>query len=198
MTKEETTNMGNDVSVTDLLRAWEAGDTVVGNALFPRVYDQLRKLASTRLWQERSDHTLQPTALVHEAFIRLEGQNEIDWQCREQFIGYAARIMRQVLVDHARARSRVKRGQGWQKVPLTEVDEIARTPAHMLALDEALQWLEERDAGMHQIVELRFFGGLTHQEIGQFLGLSEVTIRRRWRTARAWLHQHLTEGPSDA
>lgn len=190
--------MNEDHSVTDLLRGWDAGDTAAGHELFPRVYGQLRELASARLWQERGDHTLQPTALVHEAFMRLQAQSQVDWRSREQFMGYAARIMRQVLVDHARARNRSKRGQGWQRIPLTKVDSIAQSPAGMLALDEALQWLEEQDAGMHRIVELRFFGGLTHQEISQLLKLSQTTVRRRWRTARAWLHQHLTQGPPDA
>lgn len=189
--------MGQDHSVTDLLKQWGAGDTAAGNSLFPQVYDQLRELASARLWRERGDHTLQPTALVHEAFMRLRTQNQVDWRCREQFMGYAARIMRQVLVDHARARHRRKRGQGWQKVPWTEVGDLTQSPDGMLALDEALKWLEARDTGMHRIVELRFFGGLTHQEVGRFLDLSETTVRRRWRTARAWLHQHLTQGATD-
>lgn len=198
MTQPGATSMDENLSVTDLLRGWKAGDAAAGNALFPLVYRQLRNLASARLWQEREDHTLQPTALVHEAFMRLQAQSQVDWRCREQFIGYAARIMRQVLVDHARARNRGKRGQGWQRIPWTEVDDIAQTADGILALEGALQWLEERDADLHRIVELRFFGGLTHQEIGQFLDLSETTVRRRWRTARAWLHRYLTQGPPDA
>lgn len=187
------TKLDDERPVTQLLKQWTSGDTTAGEELFPLVYDQLRAIATARLWQERSDHTLQPTALVHETFMKLCSQNRVVWQCREQFLGYSANVMRQVLVDHARTRNRQKRGQGWQKVPMTDVAEIAQTPDGMLALDAALRWLEERDPAMSRMVELRFFGGLTHSEVGQLMEMSETTVRRRWRTARAWLHQQLTQ-----
>lgn len=189
--------MDEQQSITRLLRRWDAGEAAAGDELFPLVYGQLRELASARLWQERQDHTLQPTALVHEAFLKLQAHRDVDWQCRGQFLGYTARVMRQVLVDHARARGRSKRGQGWQKVPLTEIAETVHTPEGILALDEALQWLATMDSGMHRIVELRFFGGLTHQEIAELLELSQTTVRRRWRTAKAWLHRRLRQGVCD-
>ena len=187
----------HDEPVTALLRCWSAGDAAAGERLLPLVYGQLKDIASARFRGERKDHTLQPTALVHEAFVRLRGQEEVRWESRAQFLGYSAHLMRQILVDHARSRSRRKRGGDWQRVSLTEVSDLAQSPQGVLALDQALRWLEERDPEKSRVVELRFFGGLTHGEIAQLMGLSETTVRRYWRTARARLFRRLTEGRID-
>ncbi len=182
-----------DEPLTDLLDRWSHGDSAAGDRLLPLVYDQLRELAGVRFRGERSNHTLQPTALVHEAFLRLRAQNQVQWQNRAQFLGYSARVMRQILVDHARSRNRHKRGGHWQRVPMTDISDFVQTPPGILALNEALEWLGKRDPVKSRVVELRFFGGLTHDEIALLLEVSETTVRRHWRTARAWLHQRLVE-----
>ena len=183
----------NDPSLTLLLTAWSHGDAAAGEHLLRLVYDELREMACAHFRGERVDHTLQPTALVHEVFLRFQRQKAVRWRSRAQFLGYSARVMRQVLVDHARARRRHKRGGDWSRVPLAEVAGFVQTAPGIIALHEALEWLAARDPIKARIVELRFFAGLQHVEIAALLEVSETTARRHWRTARAWLHQRLVE-----
>jgi RNA polymerase sigma-70 factor (ECF subfamily) len=153
-------------------------------------YAELRRLAANYLRRERPDHTLQPTALVHEAFIRLVDQRQIDWSNRAQFIGLAAVMMRRILVNHARDRVAGKRGGGAEHVPLTLVGEgLGAAEVNLLDLHEALDRLGEADRRKAQIVELKFFGGLTTDEIAETLRISTATVERDWKFARAWLHQ---------
>jgi RNA polymerase sigma factor (TIGR02999 family) len=154
------------------------------------VYAELRRLAASYLRRERPDHTLQPTALVHEAFIRLVDQRQIDWSNRAQFMGLAAVMMRRILVNHARDRVAGKRGGGVERVPLTlAADGIGVAEVNLLDLHEALDRLGEADRRKAQIVELKFFGGLTTDEIAATLGISTATVERDWKFARAWLQQ---------
>lgn len=178
--------------VTGLLRRWSEGDEEALQKLMPVVYDELRGLAGHYLRAERPDHTLQPTALVHEAFLRLVGQREVVWQNRAHFFGIAAQMMRRILVDHARKRKAAKRDVGSYRVELTQPDAGAfeREP-ELLALDEALTQLEALDPKQARIVELRFFGGLTVEETAEVAGISTATVKREWRTARAWLRREL-------
>lgn len=163
----------------------------------PLVYNELRRLAGRYMRGERADHTLQPTALVHEAYPRLIGQHEVAWQNRSHFYGVAARLMRNILVDHARARQAHKRGGQEQKVTFDEALEFAggeRTD--VLALDEALSRLAQRDPRQARIVELRFFGGLSENEAAEVLGISVRTVKRDWAVARAWLYREIGERSS--
>ena len=154
------------------------------------VYAELRRIAASYLRRERADHTLQPTALVHEAFIRLVDQRQIDWSNRGQFLGLAAVMMRRILVNHARDHVADKRGGGLEHVPLTLAgDGIGPVEVNLLDLHEALDRLAEADKRKAQIVELKFFGGLTTEEIAATLGISTATVERDWKFARAWLHQ---------
>jgi RNA polymerase sigma factor (TIGR02999 family) len=154
------------------------------------VYAELRRIAASYLRRERPDHTLQPTALVHEAFIRLADQRQIDWSNRSQFMGLAAVMMRRILVNHARDRAAEKRGGELEHVPLTlAADGIGPSEVNLLDLHEALERLGEADQRKAQIVELKFFGGLTTDEIAATLGISTATVERDWKFARAWLHQ---------
>jgi RNA polymerase sigma factor (TIGR02999 family) len=154
------------------------------------VYSELRRIAASYLRRERPNHTLQPTALVHEAFIRLVDQRQIDWSNRAQFLGLAAVMMRRILVNHARDRVASKRGGGLEHVPLTLAgDGIGAAEVNLLDLHEALDRLGEADGRKAQIVELKFFGGLTTDEIAATLGISTATVERDWKFARAWLHQ---------
>jgi RNA polymerase sigma factor (TIGR02999 family) len=165
--------------------------------VLPQIYDELRALAASLMRRERPGHTLQPTALVHEAYLRLLGQRQLDFSDRLRVLGAAARIMRRVLVDHARGRGRRKRGGG--RVCLTLSEDVACTPAvdvDLLALDEALTRLRAACAQDHEIVELRFFGGLSLDEIAALLGISERTVRRRFVFARAWLFRELGRPPA--
>jgi RNA polymerase sigma-70 factor (ECF subfamily) len=160
----------------------------------PLVYNELRRVARRYLRSERPDHTLQPTALVHEAYIRLLGQREIMWQNRAHFFGVAAQLMRRILVDHARAHQAEKRGGHKQKVPLDEALEYtADKSAELVALDEALDRLAARDPRQARVVELRFFAGLTEQETAELLGISVRTVKRDWDVARAWLYKEINE-----
>jgi len=178
-------------AVTRLLKAWEAGDVEARDALIPLVYRELRQRAAAYLRRERLDHTLQPTALVHEAFVRLVGQNRVAWQSRAHFFGVAAQMMRRILVDHARDRQRAKR-QGF-KVALDETVATTEPPhAEVLALDHALDELARLDARQGQIVELRYFGGLSEEEVAAVLSVSRATVTREWQTARAWLYRRMT------
>lgn len=179
--------------VTELLVRWRGGDRHALEELMPLVYDELRRLAHYYLRQERSDHTLQSTALVHEAYLRLAGQNAPQWQNRAHFFGIAAHIMRQILVEYARSRGAAKRGGSACKLTL---DAAAATPQQMdvdvVALDKALNELSELDAQQSRIVELRFFGGLTIDDTSEVLGISPATVKRDWVTARAWLYRAMT------
>lgn len=182
--------------VRDLLPASDAaGDALKRNslnALLPQVYDELRCLAAGYLRRERADHTLQPTALVHEVYLRLAGDRPIDWQNRAHFLGIAARIMRRVLADSAVARNAQKRGGGAPRLALDEALELSDACTVSLAgVDEALRSLEALDPRQGQIVELRFFGGLTTEEIAEVLGISTATVKREWATAKLWLQRQL-------
>ena len=182
---------GHD-DVTGLLRAWSKGDKQALDQLIAVVYQDLRRRAAARLRGERGGHTLQPTALVHEAFLRLIDQKQIVWQNRAQFLGVASEMMRRVLVDHARAHKMSKRSGGWVKVTLE--DAFARSQPRdidLLNLDEAMRRLAEFDPRKSRIAELRFFGGLSLEEMSHVLGLSVATIERDWQTARAWLRVQL-------
>jgi len=187
--------------LTALLQAWSAGDAAAASRLIPLVYDELRRQAARQLRRERPDHTLRPTALVHEAYVRMVGQERASWQSRTQFFAVAAQVMRRVLVDHARQHAAAKRAGGWQRVTL-EDQRAGAAPApevDVLALDRALQELAALDPRREKIVELRFFAGLTLEEAAQALGVSEATVTREWRLARAWLHRRLAPsaaGPS--
>ena len=179
--------------VTRLLRDWQAGDAAALERLTPLVYDELRRLAAHYLRGERKDHTLQGTALVHEAFIRLVGQSNLELQNRAHFFGVAARLMRQILVDHARKHAAAKRGGGVHDLSIEEA--AVFTPeraANLVALDEALVALSEFDPRKSRIVELRYFGGLSIEEIGELEEISVATVRRQMRTAEAWLHREMS------
>jgi RNA polymerase sigma factor (TIGR02999 family) len=178
--------------VTVLLRRLSGGDRAAAQDLFPLLYDELHRLAERYMADERSCHTLQPTALVNEAYVRLASGEAVGVQSRAHFFGIAARAMRQVLVDHARARDADKRGGGRERVAL---DEAAATfgerASPVLVLDDAIEQLVAFDEPLARIVELRFFGGLTNEETGEALGMSTRSVERGWRTARAWLHRKL-------
>jgi len=165
----------------------------VSEAMLSLVYGELRRLAASYLRRERPGHTLQPTALVHEAYVRLLDQRQIDWCNRAQFVGLAAVMMRRILVNHARDRVAEKRGGGAQHVPLTLAGEgIGAVEVNLLHLHDALTRLSETDARKGQIVELKFFGGMTTEEIAAALSVSTATVERDWKFARAWLHRTLT------
>lgn len=178
-------------TVTELLRAWRRGDREALDRVMPLVYDELHRLASHAMRGEPRDHTLQTTALVHEAYLRLVGA-DVEWQSRVHFFATAARMMRRILVDHAKAKRRGKRGGGAKKVSLDEATLV--TPDHphdLLALDEALSRLETRDERKCRIVECRLFAGMTHEETAAALGVSPATVDRELRLAKAWLFREL-------
>lgn len=187
--------MAGDASdLTQLLVDWSAGDEAAFGKLMPAVYDELHLLASRYLRRERSDHTLQTTALVHEAYLRLIDQDRIQWQNSLQFFGLAAQMMRRILVDHARRHSYAKRGGGQRRISLEEAPEVSvERAADVVAVDEALTRLSEIDAELARIVELRFFGGFKSAEIGELMGISVPTVTRKWRLAKAWLYRYLAE-----
>ena len=178
-----------------MLQAWGRGDLQTREDLVPLVYQELRKRASAYLRRERRDHTLQPTALVHEAYIRLMGHDRVMWLNRAQFFGVAAQIMRRILVDHARERQVAKR-PGGVKVTLDEGIAAVRPPldCELLMLDDALQELGRIDERQARIVELKYFGGLPEEEVAAVLSLSRATISREWQSARAWLYRRMTKG----
>jgi RNA polymerase sigma factor (TIGR02999 family) len=180
--------------VTALLVRWRGGDRKALESLMPLVYEELRRLAHHYLQRERSDHTLQSTALVHEAYLRLAGQNAPQWQNRAHFFGIAARVMRQILVEYARAHSAVKRGgPNACKITLDESLEVpGKADIDVIALDGALDRLAELDSQQSRIVELRFFAGLTIEDTAEVLGISPATVKRDWTSARAWLHREIT------
>jgi RNA polymerase sigma factor (TIGR02999 family) len=185
--------MGDPSSqVTQLLAAWGKGNQNARDELIPLVYGEMRKLASSYLRRERSDHTLQPTALVHEAYLRLVDQQQANWENRRHFFGAAAQAMRRILVDHARARLSEKRGSGSEKLPIDEaVVMSSEMPGQMLALHEALDKLHAIDAQQEQIVELRVFAGLKVEEIAEAMSVSTATVKRDWAMAKAWLWREI-------
>ena len=179
--------------VTTLLVRWRGGDPRALESLMPLVYDELRSLARRYLRDERPDHTLQSTALVHEAYVRLIGRDPPTLENRAHFFGIAARLMRQVLVDHARTQRAAKRGAGACTLTLTAAEDVAQPmDADVLRLDDALNELARLDARQSRIVELRFFTGLSLDETAGVLGISPATVSREWTTARAWLHRELS------
>lgn len=179
--------------VTQLLIEWERGNPQALDELTPLVYAELRKLAASYLRKERPDHTLQPTALVHEAYLRLVGQENVNWESRSHFFGVAARLMRQILVDHARRLQAGKRAG--RKVSLEDtVSLVEGRSANLTALDDALTLLENFDARKCKVVELRYFGGLEVEEISQALQVSPVTVRRDLKVAESWLYHEMRRG----
>ena len=183
-----------DEAVTRLLEAWNAGDPEAPARVLPLLYEELHALARSYMRRERRGHTLQATAVVHEAYVRLIEESGIAWNDRAHFVGLAARVMRRVLVDHARRHRAAKRGGAARRVTLVEADALAlgRRP-DLLALDDALSALEEIDERKAAIVELRFFGGLTFDETAAHLGLARATVIRHWERARLWLYRQLGE-----
>ena len=176
-------------NVTQLLIELSNGDREAVDLLLPLIYDELRKLAANYLRRERPDHTLQPTALVHEAYLRLVDQTRANWQNRAHFFGVAAQIMRRLLVDHARKHNAEKRGQDFQKLSLDEnIDRAVERSTELIALDDALKALAAFDEQKARVVELRYFGGLSIEETADVLGVSTATIKRHWRFAKAWLY----------
>jgi len=192
-TKDGSVPPGEDV--TRLLLAWRDGNDQALARLMPLVYDELRRLAASYMRRERPDHTLQPTALLNEAYLRLVDQARVAWQGRAHFFGIAARMMRRILMDHARQHRAAKRGSGGRKLPLDEaMEEPLRQDVDLLALDEALSRLEELDPRQSRVVELRFFAGLEVTEVAEVLGISPATVKREWAVARAWLHREIAGG----
>ena len=178
--------------ITELLEEWSQGDEEAFASLVPLVYDHLRAIAANQLRRERPGHTLQTTALVHETYLRLIRQERVKWQNRSHFYGIAAQMIRRVLVDHARHHLYAKRGGGQVHVPLEDLGELpALRDEQVVAVDEALAHLQAMDPSLAQLVELRFFGGLSIEELSSVLDISERTISRRWRTAKAWLYSFL-------
>ena len=181
--------------VTKLLIDWSRGDPDALEKLTPLVYDELHRLAACAMRRERADHTLQPTALIHEAYLLLIDQNRVEWRNRTQFFAVAARLMRRVILHHARRLGAVKRGGKSLKVPLDEIPAPeAVSVEDLLALDGTLTRLQELDPRQAQLVELRFFAGLTGREIGEVMGISRATVDREWRLVRAWLTRELGSG----
>ena len=181
-------------AVTELLRAWGDGDRVAGEALVPLVYAELRRQAGRALRREGEGHTLQPTALVHEAWLRLGGQHDARWESRTQFLAVAAQMMRRVLVDHARTRHALKRGGGGTQVSLGDADQAVADSSDevdVLALNDALERLAAIDPRKAQLVELRYFAGLSIPEAAAALGVSQATVGREWAVARMWLRREL-------
>ena len=180
--------------VTQLLQAWNGDNREVLDRLTPLVYEELRRLASRHLRRERPGHTLTTTALVHEAYLNLVDQDRVQWQNRAHFFAIAARCMRRILLMHARKRRAAKRGGGTPNLPLDDVIVVSEARAdELLALNDALSKLEAMDERLGHVVECRYFGGLTIEETAEVLGVSTATVKRDWRTARAWLHRALSQ-----
>jgi RNA polymerase sigma factor (TIGR02999 family) len=181
-------------NITELLRAWNSNDRDVTNELLPLIYDELHKRAAAYMRRERQNHTLQPTALVHEAYLKLVDQHNNDWNDRQHFFAIASQVMRRILVDHARGRHRNKRGGSAEDLPL-EAALLAGAEAtniDLLALDEAMTRLAKFDPQQERLVELRYFAGLSLEEAAASLGISRATAARDWQMAKAWLHRELT------
>jgi RNA polymerase sigma factor (TIGR02999 family) len=185
----------NSLQITHLLKKWSEGNQEVLDKLMPLVYDELRRQASRYLRRERANHTLQTTALIHEAYLKLIDQNQVEWQNRTHFFAIAAQAMRRILVDYARERNREKRGGAAENLPLEEAAFVVSEGKNvdLVALDEALTRLAEFDERQARVVELRYFSGLSIDETADVLGISNVTVRRDWNMAKAWLHQQITK-----
>jgi RNA polymerase sigma-70 factor (ECF subfamily) len=178
--------------VTELLRQWRSGDKEALSKLTPLVYDELHRLAHRYIRRERPGHTLQTTALLNEAYVRLVEQNDVEWQNRSHFFGVAAQLMRHILVDYARQHLAAKRGGEFKKLALDEGVIVSRErAAELVALDEAMQALSEIYPRRSKVVELRYFGGMNNKEASELLNVSETTIERDWRFAKAWLYREL-------
>lgn len=185
--------------ITELLRLWQQEDAVAGDELLGRIYGDLHAMAAGFFRGERRQRTLQPTALVHEAYLRLADQQRSRWQNRQQFFAVAARMMRRILVDHARRRQRLKRGGAADKISIEDLTGLGvERPPQLVALDEALSAFEAIDPVKAAVVELRFFGGLSVDETASVLGVSVPTVGRYWRLARAWLLRELSAASQDA
>ena len=180
--------------VTRLLVDWGNGDQAALDELIPLVHDELRRMASRYMRRESQDHTLQTSALVNEAYLRLIDQKSVHWQNRAHFFGVAAQLMRRILVDHARSRLRAKRGGGAQMVSLVEPAATSKEVADVIALNDALEDLAKFDARKSRIVEMKFFGGLTSEEAAEVLKVTPRTIEREWRKAKAWLNRAISKG----
>lgn len=180
----------NDITL--LLKRWSIGEPKAGDELIKLVYDELHKIAVNYLRRERREHTIQPTALVNELFLKLSEQHSMSWQNRAQFFGIAAEMMRRILVDYARAHYADKRGGDWRCVSLKNLAYGGRPDANLLALHEALNSLAEIDPNQARVVELKFFGGLTIKEIEEVMQISHVTVEREWKMAKAFLKRELT------
>ncbi len=184
----------DDNDITDLLVAWSQGNAGVLEPLMERVYDRLHRLAGRFMNQERDEHTLQTTALVNEAYLRLVRQDRVQWRDQAHFFAIAGRVMRRILVDHARRNTSIKRGANAQKLPLDALDGMTQNRApEVLALDESLKRLAENDAELARIVELKYFGGLTKEEISEVMAISSATVTRRYQAARAWLYAYMVD-----
>ena len=180
--------------VTELLRRWSGGDVAARESLVPLVYDELRRLARYYLASQRSDHTLQSTAIVHEAYLRLAGRDNVHWENRSHFFAVAAQLMRRILVVHARKRSAAKRG-GAAHLTLLVAEAVgpsSQRELDLVALDDALTALAELDERQSRIIELRFFGGLSIEDTSRLLEISPATVKREWSTARAWLYEEIS------
>jgi RNA polymerase sigma factor (TIGR02999 family) len=190
MTREPSRPAGD---LTELLAAASGGNAEALNALFPLVYEELRRLAHSRLRAERTDHTLNTTALVHEAYLKLVGQKHVQWQNRAHFYAVAARAMRRILINYAEARRASKRGGGAARIPLEDAELVLHDDRldELLALDQALARLKGFSPRGVDIITYRFFGGLTHEEIAEVMSISEVTVRRTWSSAKSWLRREL-------
>lgn len=185
--------MTNDADITQILRAMRSGDASAAEQLLPLIYAELHRLAASYMRRERKDHTLQPTALINEAYLRL-AREDLEWQNREHFIGVAANVMRRVLVDHARAHNAGMRGGGQRRVELEEGIAVSEErSSELLSLDEALSRLAAVNLRQARIVELRYFGGLTVDEVAALLSIAPRSVKRDWALARIWLHKELHE-----
>jgi len=187
--------MNEPPDVTEILRSWSSGDRDAEARLFPLVYDELKLLARSYLRKERSEHTLQPTALVNEAYLRLIDQTRVDWKNRSHFYGIAAQIMRRILIDHARAQASGKRGGAAQKISLDDATiSVNQDATELLALDEALTRLAAIDPRKERVVELIYFAGLDQKEVAVVLEVAEKTVQRDWQMAKLWLLRELSAG----
>src|SRR5262245_33894680 len=185
--------MTSPLTITQLLMKWRDGDQTALDELAPRVYKELRRLAKYYLRQERPGHTLQPSDLVHEAYLRLVDEKDVDWQNRAHFFGIATVRIRRILVEHARRRQAAKRGGGEYRLSLSKADRVAeKRDVNLVALDDALRRLQELDSQKSRIVELRYFGGLTIEETAEALKISLATVKRDWSMARAWLRSEIS------
>ena len=190
--------MDTSYDITAMLRWWNGGDDTALQTLVPVVYDELRRLADSYLRRERPGHTLQATALIHEAYLRLAAQKNVQWENRSHFFGVAAHLMRLILTDYARAHLAAKRGGGGEKITFDQNQPgISQSPEDLIALEEGLEQLAALDERKVRILEMRFFGGMSPEETAESLGISEPTVRRELRLAKAWLRRRLTSENSE-